>query len=178
MRKRIRVITRIMGIVPCSGETSIGEISREASVNVCKEYRDICQLFSLTKMAVDSVCGCDGSPPAALKGKKVIAVDGCESSCATRMLECLGIHPDGTVEVGKLLGKGHGELTDVTKEDVETVVSGIEEVLEDLINKSITCIYFEKPYLDKICHPCSMSRLCFNLKRVEMEIKNKRSKAR
>lgn len=148
-------IPRNIAIIACSG-CEVGEDEIKKAVEVAERYKDLIVHLELPGRLDDlsedefekvreSLDRMKMQP-----GRRFISIDGCDSICATRLIEHAGIEPTETIKI---------------KEGWE---DELLEVILDIIKNYCDCPLYEN--LDPACNTCPMSKVCFTLKRVEFAI--------
>lgn len=104
-------------LLPCAGASNVGRLTLAASHEFAKEKNGT--VWSVARVA------CGEEPGADVAGAAIVAVDGCATGCAARILLGKGITPKAHLLVSDL-GIGKDETVDTDPDELQLVKDGIE----------------------------------------------------
>lgn len=103
-------------LLPCAGASNVGRLTLAASHEFTEEKGGT--IWSVAKVACGEEPKFDAAGP-------IVAVDGCATGCAARILLARGITPKAHLLVSDL-GIGKDETTDFDADELQLVKDGIE----------------------------------------------------
>ncbi|MGC9089104.1 MAG: putative zinc-binding protein [Caldisericia bacterium] len=112
-------------ILACDGASSVGQVGHEVAVRLTKNGNGA-RMCCVTAIGANSKSHVD----IARNAKRLIAINGCASECASKILRNLGIEPDYEITIAK---EGVDKLPtlDFDHEDVERITN---KIIDDLKN--------------------------------------------
>jgi len=110
-------------IFPCSGASNVGQIANQAAVQLTEE--GVGNMFCLAGIGAHL----DGMIEGAKTAKRIVAIDGCSTECATKTLKHAGISVTHNINViSEGIAKNH--YLKISQQDVKFVVRQIKLVLK------------------------------------------------
>ncbi|MHA1804134.1 MAG: putative zinc-binding protein [Promethearchaeota archaeon] len=132
-------------LIPCSGSEYHGELARQVAIQLA-ENSIISPISSMTCSTIflkNVLLGKEALVEISknhLKNSYVIIINGCNTKCASKIYEHLGIIPDLTISVQYLIPKQRIDLTDLNTFKLMNKISNvkqedIEKVKQHVLNK-------------------------------------------